>query len=370
MGRPSRALEVLVSVRIFISGNAGYVGDLLVGHLQTVLPRADIIGFDSGLFLPTAGRSNARSDAARAPNRQLFGDVRDLTAADLRDVDAVVCLSAISNDPMGNRFAAATDAINHAAAVRLAGLAREAGVRHFVFASSCSVYGAAGEAPRRETDPVNPLTAYARSKIAAEQDLAASDLGDMTVTCLRFATACGLSNRLRLDLVLNDFVAGAIAERSITVLSDGTPWRPLIDVADMARAIEWAISRGGERFLIVNTGADHWNFQVSDLAEAVAAEIPGTAVSINRMAPPDRRSYRVDFSRFASLAPDHQPITTLSLSIRRLRDGLIGIGFADANFRHSPLMRLNMLTAHLAAGRLDQDLCWVPRRHVAGAATR
>src|SRR5262249_54831616 len=142
-------------------------------------------------------------------------------------------------------------------------LARDAGVASFVLASSCSVYGRADGRARREDDPVNPLTAYARSKVGAEAALRAMDLGAMTVTCLRFATACGMSPRLRLDLVLNDFVACAVATGKITVLSDGTPWRPLIDVADMARAIEWAIRRSpeaGGQFLAVNTGADPWNY--------------------------------------------------------------------------------------------------------------
>src|SRR5208282_382122 len=137
---------------------------------------------------------------------------------------------------------------------------------------------------RREEDELNPLTAYAGSKIATEQGLVALDRGDMIVTCLRFATACGMSDRLRLDLVINDFVACALARGEITVLSDGTPWRPLIDVKDMARAIEWAVRRpaanGGE-FLVVNAGADSWNYQVKDLAAAVAQAVSGTKVSIN-----------------------------------------------------------------------------------------
>ena len=146
--------------------------------------------------------------------------------------------------------------------------------------------------------------------------------GGMTITCLRFATACGMSDRLRLDLVLNDFVACAMATGEITVLSDGTPWRPLIDVGDMARAIEWAIGRdpaaGGE-MLSVNVGSDAWNYQVRDLAEAVAAAMPGTDVWINREAPPDKRSYQVDFSLFRKLAPEHQPLSTLGVSIGRLK---------------------------------------------------
>ena len=205
-----------------------------------------------------------------------FGDIRDFPPDLLDGVDAVVHLAAISNDPMGKEFEAVTEAINEKASIALAQMAQERGVGTFVFASSCSIYGAAEGSPRRETDPLNPLTAYARSKVAMENALRSSNAGRMTVTCLRFATACGMSDRLRLDLVLNDFVASALATGEITVLSDGTPWRPLIDVADMARAIEWAIGRSSEhggRFLVVNAGSQAGNYQVRDLAEVVSGRI-------------------------------------------------------------------------------------------------
>src|SRR5262249_19781664 len=160
---------------------------------------------------------------------------------------------------------------------------------------------------------LNPLTAYARSKIATEASLRQLDLAGMTTTSLRFATACGMSDRVRLDLVLNDFVACALTSGEISVLSDGTPWRPLINVRDMARAIEWAISRKAEtggQFLALNVGSDCWNYQVKDLAYAVADSVPGTKVSINTAAPPDGRSYKVDFGLFGELAPKHQPLET------------------------------------------------------------
>ena len=182
-----------------------------------------------------------------------------------------------------------------------------------------------------------------------------------------------MSDRLRLDLVLNDFVACAITSGEITVLSDGTPWRPLIDVEDMARAILWAIRRrqekGGE-FLAVNAGRDESNYQVRDLAEAVARHVPGTTVSINTNAPPDKRSYRVDFALFRSLAPDSIPQVTLDQSITRLRDGLTAMGFKDKDFRSSPYMRLKTLERHMAAGRLGMDLRWRFRSHALGTGTR
>ena len=348
-------------MNIVVTGNMGYVGPVCIAHLRRALPGSTITGVDSGLF------AHCLTEGALPECRiatQLFRDVRDLTVADFAGVDAVIHLAAVSNDPMGSRFEAVTEEINHRATVHVAALAAVAGVGHFAFASSCSMYGYAEAGARTEADLLNPLTAYARSKVAAERDLKAlSAEGDMVVTALRFATACGFSPRLRLDLVLNDFVASALATGRITVLSDGTPWRPLIHLADMARAFEWAITRHAavnERFLAVNVGADQWNFQVAELAEAVRAVIPGTAVEINREAPPDKRSYRVDFARFRALAPRHQPQVTLDEAIRDIQAGLLAMGFRDADFRGSSLMRLNVLQQALDQGKLRPDLRWTP----------
>ena len=346
--------------RILVTGNMGYVGPVVVAHLRETMPDAELIGFDTGFF------ATSLVDTAMLPegllNRQEFGDVREIPARLLAGIDAVVHLAAVSNDPMGSRFEEATIAINQQASVRLARLAAEAGVANFVFASSCSVYGFAEGGARREGDPLNPLTAYARSKVGTESALAPLDgRGEMTITCLRFATACGMSPRLRLDLVLNDFVATALRTGEIRVLSDGTPWRPLIDVADMARAIEWAVRRepdNGGRFLVVNAGSDTGNYQVATLAQAVARAVEHTTVSINENAAPDRRSYKVDFSLYRTLAPDHQPRVTLDQSIARLTSGLLVAREEAGATLHRATMRLTSLEQHLAAGRLDADLRW------------
>lgn len=344
-------------MHILITGNMGYVGPMVARHLRARWPGARIVGYDSGFFADCLSTQLGLPETVL--DAQHFGDVRDIPAALLEGVDAVVHLAAISNDPMGTRYEAATNEINARASIRLAALAHQAGVKSFVFASSCSIYGFAEGGPRKESDALNPLTAYARSKVATEESLHAMQPQAMTVTCLRFATACGMSPRLRLDLVLNDFVAGAMASREITVLSDGSPWRPLIEVRDMARAIEWAIGREAERggrVLSVNVGTDAWNLQVRDLAEAVAKEVPGTRVSINTEAPPDKRSYRVDFGLYRELAPQHQPRIGLVDAIRGLRDGLAAIGFADDRFRDGRFMRLKVLDALKARGGLDGDL--------------
>ncbi|MGE3248582.1 MAG: NAD-dependent epimerase/dehydratase family protein [Beijerinckiaceae bacterium] len=346
-------------MKVVITGNMGYVGPVLVRHLRKLYPNAELVGYDMGLFAHCL--TTREEFPERLLSRQIFGDVRDITPDLFEGADAVVQLAAISNDPMGNRFEKPTGEINHRSSVAVAEMAKAAGVKNYVFASSCSVYGAAEGGPRKETDALNPLTAYARSKIDTEQSLAQLDNDAMTVTCLRFATACGWSDRLRLDLVLNDFAACAVATGRIEILSDGTPWRPLIDVADMARAIDWAIGRdesSGGRMLAVNTGSDQWNYQVKQLADAAAEIFPGTSVSVNPQAQPDKRSYSVDFSLFRQLAPEHQPQTTLAQSLERLRKGLTDIDFADANFRESQLIRLKVLDNHMRAGRLSPDIRW------------
>ena len=345
-------------MKILVTGNMGYVGPAVVRRLRTQFPDAYIQGHDNAYF------AHCLTGTAKLPesllDRQTFGDVRELDVEMLRGQDAVVHLAAVSNDPMGNRFAAITKSINQDASARIGHAAAAAGVRNFVFASSCSVYGVATGGPRREEDLLNPVTTYAASKIGTEQALAQVE-GDMAITCLRFATACGMSDRLRLDLVLNDFVACALSQGEITVLSDGSPWRPLIDVADMARAIDWAVARpadNGGRYLAVNAGADKCNYQVRDLAKAVADAVPGTKVSINLDAPADSRSYQVDFALYKSLAPQHQPQVDLAQSIQNLLAGMRRMKFDDADFRKSMLIRLNVLQGHIDEKRLNQAFEW------------
>jgi nucleoside-diphosphate-sugar epimerase len=346
-------------MKILITGNMGYVGPGVVGHLRAVFPTAILIGYDMGYFASCL--TNATVLPESKLDVQLFGDVRNITSDVLEGVNAVVHLAAISNDPMGVRFEGVTMDINYQSCIKVAQMAKEAGARSFVFASSCSMYGAAEDAAKTETSTLNPLTAYARSKVASEHGLQPLADENFTVTCLRFATACGMSDRLRLDLVLNDFVAGAVATGKINILSDGSPWRPLIHVKDMARAIDWAVSRPstkGGAFLAVNAGCDEWNYQVKDLAKAVSEIIPDTEVKLNEDAPPDKRSYKVSFQLYKSLAPDHQPKYTLQQAIEELRDGLTAMNFKDGDFRNSLLMRLKVLTNLQEIDSIDDQLQW------------
>jgi len=353
-------VENVVTMRVLIIGNMGYIGPVVVRELRTRAPESTLIGIDTGYFSHCLTNSGALPEVLL--DQQLFADVRQLR--ELPACDAVIYLAALSNDVMGNLNEDATMDINHRSAIRIAEMAKRNGARTFVYASSCSVYGFAEDAARTEQSEVNPLTAYARSKIAAEKDLASLADDSFVITCLRFATACGMSERLRLDLVLNDFVAAALASGTIKILSDGTPWRPLIDVKDMARAMAWAIAReadNGGAFLVVNAGSNRWNFRVRELAEVVAEELPGTEISINREAAPDKRSYRVDFSLFEKLAPYAQPQVEIRQTVRELAAGLRAMDFKDAAFRQSNFMRIQMLNRHRAEGRLREDLTWERR---------
>jgi nucleoside-diphosphate-sugar epimerase len=357
LGEP--ALEDLVAVRILVTGNMGYVGPVVVEHLREARPGVELWGLDIGFF------ARCLTGTSLLPERRLdcqwFGDVRNPPRGALEGVDAVAHLAGISNDPIGTSFEAATLDVNHRATVELARTAKEAGARSFVFASSCSIYGLAEDGLRTEDSETAPLTAYAKSKLLAEEGLAELAGDDFAVTSLRFATACGMSDRLRLDLVLNDFVAGAHAFREITILSDGTPWRPLIHVRDMARAIDWALDRsaaGGGAFLAVNAGSDEWNYQVRQLADAVAAIVPGVSVSVREDAAPDSRSYKVSFARFRELAPGHQPQVGLPEAIEDLSAGLERMGFADPDFRNSELVRLRVLEDLREDGLVNESLEW------------
>ncbi len=342
----------------------GYIGPVLTAHLRSLYPSAILIGYDAGFF--AANLTNASVLPESLLNQQYFGDIRNIQEEVLEGVDAVIHLAAISNDPMGKHFEDVTININFESSIRVAKLAKKAGARAFVFASSCSIYGAAGDAPKTEQSEVSPLTAYARSKVFTEQELKLLADENFTVTCLRFATACGMSSRLRLDLVLNDFVASAVVTKQINILSDGSPWRPLIHVKDMSRAIEWAIERkeeNGGQFLAVNTGTHTWNYQIKDLAETVAEVIPGTQITINKEAAPDKRSYLINFNLFASLAPDHQPKITLAETVKELEENLKAMNFNDADFRSSHFIRLKELTAFQNRGLLNEKLEWTNRNN-------
>lgn len=346
--------------KILITGNMGYVGSVVVNHLRTQYPSALLIGYDTGFF------AGCLVDPLVFPekllNKQIYGDVRSFPEAVLEQVDAVVHLAALSNDPIGEEFETLTNEINCDMSLDIAQKAKNSGVKNFVFASSCSVYGTADNNAKDEDSPLDPLTVYARSKVATEAGLEGLADDNFTITCLRFATACGFSPRLRLDLVLNDFVACALSKGKIQILSDGTPLRPLMDVKDMARAIDWAIHRKadvGGSYLIVNTGSNKWNYQIRELAETVRSVLHGVQISVNDKAAPDKRSYKVDFSLYEGIAPNHQPVQDITTSIHELANGLRRMNFQNgSDFRNSYLVRLSVLRGLKESGQLTEELYW------------
>ncbi|MCY0149157.1 NAD-dependent epimerase/dehydratase [Hoeflea sp. G2-23] len=346
-------------MKILITGNLGYLGPVVVRHLRETIKDAYIVGYDTGYFSHCLTTSDRLADTMC--DQQVFGDLRDITREFVSQFDGIVLLAAISNDPMGEKFAEVTDEINHKGCLNVIEKIDDLSSKTIVFASSCSMYGAGGDEPRKETDTLNPLTAYARSKVDVEQALENMAAHKPVITSLRFSTACGMSDRLRLDLVLNDFVASAMLKGEIEVLSDGTPWRPLIAVKDMARAIEWALLRkadNGGHYLAVNVGSDEWTYQIKQLARAVGEIIPDVNVKINSAGQPDKRSYKVDFTSYKKHAPHHQPQCSLEDTVKELVDGIAQISGIPQNFRDSGYVRLSVLNDLIEKKLLNSKLYW------------
>ena len=345
--------------KILIVGNLGYIGSALIADLRKKYPKSYLTGFDIGYFSGCIFSPLGTSDYLL--NEQLYGDVREFRYESLEGIDSVVYLAAISNDPMGNAYSEETHQINALSAINIAIEAKSRGVKSFVFASSCSIYGAGGDEIRTESSAVQPLTSYAKSKVEAENRLMNIADSKFVITCLRFATACGASPRLRLDLVLNDFVANALLNKKIDILSDGTPWRPLIAVQDMCEAIDWAINRSadnGGSFLPINTGFSDWNFTVKDIAQMVSNAILGTRININPAAQVDKRSYKVDFSLYQTLSGNISPRMSMTDTILALKYLISESDFKDQNYRDSLFIRLHALRSLVGKGLLDQSLQW------------
>lgn len=339
-----------------ITGNTGYVGSVLVPWLALRRPDWKLTGFDAGFFAHCIIPSQPIPE--RFLTLQILNDLRKISKDDLRDVDSIVHLASLSNDPISNYFDVLTQSINVESGFRLAELAKSVGVKRFVFASSCSVYGKASEVSRTENDKTEPLTPYARSKIELENKLEQIADSRFEVVILRFATAYGFSPRLRIDLVLNDFVVNAVLKNQIEILSDGTPWRPLIHVNDMSRAILWALETSKfSSYLIVNVGSEERTFQVHEIAKNVALAVPGTKIYISNKNSQDTRSYKVDFSKFKNLAPDFQPIDNINHSISEIKSEIevFTNGYLNGNLNFK---RLDEILRLQSTKLLNSELSW------------
>ena len=341
-------------MHLLVTGNLGFIGPILTriakeeGH--------EVTGLDVGYFADCLGPTQAEVP----PDRQIWRDVRDARAADLEGVDAVVHLAGLSNDPMGALNDRLTYDINLDSTVRLGELAKSAGVGRFVFASSCSIYGAAGDtlAPLDETAPFNPVSAYAISKVKSEAGLAALADATFSPVFMRNATAYGVSPRTRFDLVVNNLAGWAYATGSIKVMSDGTPWRPLTHIEDISRAALRAAAAAREAVhnQAFNIGRDDANYQVRDIAEAVAAAFPKARLEITGETGGDSRSYRVSFAKARQRLPGFAPTWTLERGVQEIARFLQDSGLGDHAFDSRLFIRLKALTDAIAAGRTRRRL--------------
>jgi nucleoside-diphosphate-sugar epimerase len=341
----------LTKPKVLVTGHAGYIGAVMVPML--LAEGFEPVGLDTHFF-----------DCAGLPEPEtripaMVKDVRDVTLDELKGFDAIIHLAALSNDPMGALRPELTLEINYRASVRLARLAREAGVRRFLFSSSCSIYGASNSMALDENARVAPLSVYAESKVRTEDEVSRLADSEFSPVFLRNATAYGASPRLRADVVLNNLTCWALATGTIRIMSDGTPWRPLVHVEDISQAFIEALRSPRETVhnQAFNVGSNDQNYQVRDIAEIVK-QVSGAHVEYGDNAGPDARNYQVDFSKVARVVPSFRPRWNAHSGVEQIYQSLAGIGLKVEDFQGPRFTRLAQLRFLLEGGSIDSSLRW------------
>jgi nucleoside-diphosphate-sugar epimerase len=339
-------------MRVLVTGHKGYIGTVMVPMLLGA--GHDVVGLDSDLFRQCTFAPGIHEIS------ELGLDLRDVEVKHLDGFDAIFHLGALSNDPLGDLNPQITYDINHAASVRLARLAKEAGVARFLYSSSCSSYGQAGDALVDETANLNPITAYAISKVRVEQDVAKLADDRFSPTFLRNATAYGVSPRLRFDLVLNNLVAWAFAQGRVHIKSDGTPWRPIVHIEDISRAFLAVLSAPRETIhnQALNVGRTEENYRIRDLAAIVQAVVPGSRIEYAKDGGPDPRCYRVDFGKIHRLLPEFKPQWNARRGAEELYTAYREAGLVIDDCEGPRFKRIDHLKYLMASNRVDNTLRW------------